>query len=99
MFSNAAIFYDYKHIGNIEELNQARKCKINFFYQTMPISRIQVTISITNDVLLKVNNIDIENNIKNTHDLRSNKLYMLSFEKVVREKQPTIKTVWYDNSE
>ena len=34
---------------------------------------------------LKTNNNDIENVIENIHDLRENILYILSFEKVVRE--------------
>ena len=88
-FCNAAIFFDYKNIGIIEELNQARRRIINNFHETIPISRIRVTLSIIDDVILKINN-DIENIIENIHDLRSNILYMLSFEKVIREEQLTV---------
>ena len=33
IFCNFAVFYDYKNIGIIEELNQVRKCEINSFYK------------------------------------------------------------------
>ena len=58
-FCNAAISYDYKSIGIIEELNQVRKCIINSFYKTIPDSRIRVSLSIIDDIILKINNNDI----------------------------------------
>ena len=67
---NAAIFYDYKNIDIIEEINQARRCINNNFIETIPISRIRVILSIRDDVILKINNTDIENNVENIHDLR-----------------------------
>ena len=42
----AAIFYDYKNIGIIEELNRARKCIINNFHGTITVERIVITLSI-----------------------------------------------------
>ena len=30
-FCNSAVFYEFKNIGIIEELNQVRKCIINSF--------------------------------------------------------------------
>ena len=88
-FCNAAVFYDYTDIGITCELNQVRKCIINSFYKTIPDSRIRVCLSIIDDIILKINNNDIENIIENIHDLRENILYMLSFEKFVRESQQT----------
>ena len=63
---NVAIFYDYKNIGITEELNQVRKCIINSFHTTIPLSRILVISSIIDDVILK-NNVDDNENI---HDKR-----------------------------
>ena len=60
-FCNAAVFYDYTNIGITEETNQALKCIINSFYETIPHSRILVCLSKIDDVILKI----IENAIKN----------------------------------
>ena len=84
-FCNPAIFYDYKDIGVIQELNQARKCIITNFHETIPVRRMRVTLSIIDDVILKLKD-DIENIIEIIHDLRENILYMISFEKVIREE-------------
>ena len=88
-FCNAAVFYDYTDIGFTCELNQVRKCIINSFFKTIPDSRIRVSLSIIDDTILKVNNIDIEDIIENIHDLRENILYMLSFEKLIRDEPQT----------
>ena len=73
----------------IEESNQVRKCINNSFYRTIPDSTIRVSLSIIDDVILKINNNDIEIFIYNTHDLRANILYMLAFEKLSRDEQRT----------
>ena len=49
-FCNAAIFYDYKYIGIIEELNQVRKSMLNSFSKTIPDSRIRVSLYIIDDI-------------------------------------------------
>ena len=85
-FCNAAVFYDYTNIGITVELNQVRKCKINTFYKTIPDSRIRVSLSIIDDIILKINN----NDTKNIHDLRENILYMLAFEKLIRDEQQKV---------
>ena len=74
-FCNAALFYDYKNIVITCEVNQVRKCIINIFYQTIPDSRIRVSLSIIDDIILKINNNDIEDNIENIHDLE--KIYYI----------------------
>ena len=84
-FCNPAIFYDYKNIGIIE-LNQARKCILNNFHETIPVSRILKTLSIIDVVILKLKNNHIENVFENNDVLRSNILHMISFEKVVRDE-------------
>ena len=86
-FCNAAIFYNYKDIGITCELNQVRKCIINSFYKTSPDSRSRVNLSIIDDIILIINNNDIQDIIENIHDLREIILYMLSFEKLIRDEQ------------
>ena len=98
-FCNAAFFYGYTNIGITVELNQVRKCIITSFYKKIPDSRIRVSLSIIDDIILKINNNDIENIIENIHDLRENILYMLSFEKLVRDEQQTERPILNDNEE
>ena len=69
--------YDYTNIGITVELNQVRNCIINSYFETIPDSRIRVSLSIIDDIILKINNNDIETIIENFHDLRENILYML----------------------
>ena len=64
-------------------MNQVRKCIINSFYKTIPDSRIRASLSIIDDIILKINDNDIENIIEKIHDLRENILQMLSFEKLI----------------
>ena len=84
-FCNAAVFYDYKKLGNIDEFNKARKCIINTFHETTPVERIIITLSTADVVSLKFNDNDIENIIENLHDLRATTLYMIGSEKVVND--------------
>ena len=82
-----AVLYDFKKIGIIYELNQLRKCIINNFYKTVPYSRILVSLSIIDDIILKMNSNEIEHILENIHNLRENIIYMLSFEKTVNDEQ------------
>ena len=52
---NDSIFYDYKNIGNVEELNQVRKCIISNSHKTSPVGRILITLSLIDDIILKIN--------------------------------------------
>ena len=81
------MFNDYENIESIVELNPTRRYFFNNFLETIPISRIRVTLSIINDVILKNNDHCIEIFMENFDDLRSNILYMISFEKVIREEE------------
>ena len=74
-------------------MNQVRKCMIYSFYKTIPHSRIPVSLSIKDDVILKIHDNDIEKNIENIHDLRENILYMLSSENMIRHEQQTIRPI------
>ena len=85
-FCNAAVFYDYKNIGFIDEFNQARKCITNNFQETIPVSRKLITLSIIDVVILKLYDNNVENVIEINHDLRANIKHLLSFQKVVKEE-------------
>ena len=86
-FCNDAVFYDYKNIGILCELSPVRTFIINRFYKTIPYTRILVSLSIIDDIILKINSGDIENILDDVHSLRENILYMLSFEKTVRDEK------------
>ena len=92
-FCNSAVFYDYKNIGIIEELNQVRKCIIISFHKTIPGSRIRVSLSIIDDINLKIHGKEIENIFEKIQDPRENNLYMLSFEKFVNDEQEIIRPI------
>ena len=86
-FCNDAVFYDYKIIGVICEQNPVRTFIINRFCKTIPHTRIFASLSIIDDIILKISKNDSENILDNIHYLRENILYMLSFEKTVRDEQ------------
>ena len=86
-FTNDAVFYDYKNIGIICELHPVRTFIINRFYKTIPSSRILVSLSIIDDIILKISNDDIENFLDNVHILRENILYVFSCEKTIKDEQ------------
>ena len=89
-FCNDAVFYDYKNIGIICELNPIRTFIINRFYKTIPYTRILVSLGIIDDIILKINSGDIENILDDIHSLRENILYMLSFEKTVNDEKQNL---------
>ena len=84
-FCNHALFYDHENIGVTEELNQVRKYKIKKFHKTIPHTTIIAKLSIIDDIILKIHDNDIENILEIIHDLRENILYMLSFEKLIKD--------------
>ena len=84
-FTNDAVFYDYKNIGIICELNPVRTFIFNRFYKTIPYTRILVILGIIDDIILKINSGDIENILDDFHNLRENVIYMLSFENTVND--------------
>ena len=69
IFCDAAVMYDYKNIDNIDEVNQARKCIINSFHETKPVSRRLISLSIIDDVIIKIKDNDIANVFKKCHYL------------------------------
>ena len=85
IFCNAAIFYDYKNEGITDELNHVRKYIINSFYERIPNTTLLTSLSIIDDLILKINNNDIENIFDCIHDLGENVSYMLTFEKLIKD--------------
>ena len=96
-FWKAAIFYDYENKEIKEELNQVRKYIINIFYKTIPIDMILRSLSIIDDVILKINDNDIENINVDIHNLRENIFYMLSFEKLIKDNNGKLIRDYIDN--
>ena len=78
-FCNRAIFFDYKNQEYIEDFNKLHKFIVNRFYETIPNSRIIYVLSIIDEIILKIFNYDIDEILKDVHNLRENILYMISF--------------------
>ena len=88
-FCNKAIFFDFTNQEIISEFNQVRKFLINRFHRTIPNSRIIIMLSIIDKIILNIFDGDIDDILKDIHDLRENIMYMLSFEKVEEEEIET----------
>ena len=86
-FCNIAIFFEYSNRGIEREFNQIRKHIINRFHESIPHSRRIISLSIIDKMILKFFNGDIDNILRDLHDLRENIFYMLSFEKTVVEEE------------
>ena len=86
IFCNAARFYDYKNEGITEEINRVRNYIYTTFYKSIPNNILLTSLSVIDDIILKIIDKDIENIIDNIHDLRENIVYMLSFEKLIKDK-------------
>ena len=89
-FCNDAVFYDYKNIGIISELDPVRTFIINRFCKTVPYTRILMSLSIIDDIILKINSGDIEKILNDVHSLRENILYMLSCEKTINDEKQNL---------
>ena len=77
---NETHWYDYE---NISELNTLRKYLIDYFYDTIPQERLLISLHIIDIIILKIyDNKEVNNDI---FKLREEILYMLSFEKVVKD--------------
>ena len=84
-FCNNALCYDYENIGFVDEINQVRKFIINNFKNTIPHLSIIDTLSLIDDITLKIHNNNFEDVIENIHELRESLLYMLSFDKLIKD--------------
>ena len=86
-FTNDAVFYDYKSVGIICELNPVGTYIINRFIKTIPYTRVLKSLCIIDDIILKINHNDIKNILDDVHNLREQIMYMLSFEKTAKDEE------------
>ena len=86
-FFDAAIFYDYKNLGIVEELDQVRKCVIKTFHETIPVSRILIALPIIDVVFSKFFDNDIEYIGESIDDLKENIIYLISIERLVEQEE------------
>ena len=80
---NEFIFLDHLKVGVDVKVNDLRNFIINRFYQSIPPSRILTTLSLLDDVVLKLHDKNLEGIQHDMYHTRENVMYMLSFEKFV----------------
>ena len=80
--SNESHRYDYE---NISELNSLRKYLIDYFYDTIPQERLIISLNIIDIIILKIYNNDTQEINIDMFKLREQILYMLSFEKTIKD--------------
>ena len=73
-------FLDHSEGGIDVNVNILRKYITNKFHKAVPASRILITLSLIDHIILKLHNKDLD-----LYSVRENVLYMLSFEKFVEE--------------
>ena len=81
---NESHWYDYE---NMSELNSLRKYLIDYFYDTIPQERLLISLNIFDNIVLKIYDDDTQEINNEIFKLREQILYMLSFEKVVKDDQ------------
>ena len=84
-FFNEVIFVDRLAFGVDVNINDLKKCNISRFHETIPSSRIITTLSLLDEVILKLHDKNLEGIQDDMYDVRENVMYMLSFEKFVNE--------------
>ena len=84
---NEAIWFNYESHENVCEFNRLRKYLIKYFYDSIPGERIIISLSIIDDIILKIYNNEPNGIIKNIERLREQIIYMLSFQKTVKNDQ------------
>ena len=55
------------------------------FHETIPPSRILVSLSIIDDMILKRNDNDFKKIMDNLHELKENVSYVIGFQRVVKD--------------
>ena len=81
---NEIYWYDY---SNISEFNKLHKYLIQYFYDSIPRERLNISLNIIDDIILKIYNNDKEKFIDYIHKLKEQILYMLSFQKTIKDDQ------------
>ena len=81
---NEFYWYDY---SNISEFNKLHKYLIKYFYDSIPKERLIISLNIIDDIILKIYDNDKEKFIDYIHKLKKQILYMLSFQKTIKDDQ------------
>ena len=82
-----ALFYKYEDQKNISDFKRLRKYILKYFYDEIPSERLLIFLYINDEIILKIYNDDTNDIIEDINKLRDNVLYMLSFQKTVRDEQ------------
>ena len=82
--SNETHLYDYE---NVSELNSLRKHLIDYFYDTIPEERLLISLNIIDNIILKIYDDDTQEINNEIFKLREQILYMLSFQKTIKDDQ------------
>ena len=82
--SNETHWYNYE---NICELNSLRKYLIDYFYDTIPQERLIISLNIIDNIILKTYDDDTQEINYDIFKLREQILYMLSFQKSIKDDQ------------
>ena len=84
-FFHEFIFTDLSEGGDDVNVNVFRKYIMTRFHITIPPSRILKTLSLFDDIILKLHNKDLEVIQDDMYSVSENVLYILSFETSVEE--------------
>ena len=79
---NESHWFDY---SNISELNKLHKYLIKYFYDNIPKERLIISLNMIDEIILKINDNDKKEINNDIFKLREEILYMLSFEKVIKD--------------
>ena len=85
--SNEFNFFHHSEVGIDVKVNDLRLYIINRCCNTIPQSRLLQTLSLIDDVILKLHDKNLEGIQDDLYSVRENLMYMLSFEKLVYENQ------------
>ena len=86
-FFNKLIFLDHLEVGVYVKINVLRKYIINRFHETIPSSRILITLLLLDDFILKLHDKNLEGMQDDMYSVPENVMYMFSFEKLF-DKNP-----------
>ena len=69
------------------ELNSLRKNLIDYFYDTIPQERLLISLNKIDNIILKIYDNDTQEINNEIFKLREQILYMLSFQKTIKDDQ------------
>ena len=81
---NESLWYDY---SIITEFNKLRKYNIEYIYDTIPQERLLISLHIIDNIILKIYDNDTKEINQYIDKLREQVLYMVSFEKTIKDGQ------------